>query len=90
MADGSVRFSGITFTGAGWGDETSAYVEIIDPDGTPHMLVGAVIQNGAFSGSATGRTSLMLAPGTYTVRASGRDMGMIAYVPLTITAAPEE
>ena len=83
-------FAGITFTGAGWVDDTSVYVELLLPDGTTQMLLGVITADGAFMDAPTPRTMVDIAPGTYTVTATGGDSGMIAYVPITITAAPAE
>jgi hypothetical protein len=91
-ADGMVSFITMGFTGAGWDKETVVYLELLLPDGTAGMLGAGICKNGAFNKSAgmpgmPGGTMLKLDPGAYTLRATGKTSGKIAYFPISIATS---
>ena len=90
-ADGMANLSTVGYAGAGWGTEKVVYLEMLMPDGTAQMLGAGICTKGAFAkaaampGGPPGGVIIKIDAGTYTVRATGKNTGMIAYAPVTIS-----
>jgi hypothetical protein len=94
LSGGVAKMSGVNFSGAGWDPaESSVYIEILASNSNnATMLVGAAINAvGAFSDSpSVAAAPLKITAGVYSIRATSKVNGKVAYVPFTIAPEPKK